>query len=118
MQSAFPGHGQRRWCFAGSCGFNFRSLQECAQKLNELGISFEETIETFRSLQDMTRLKGLILSGEGPRSESKYPRKGMAGAVPGHADKVCDTINPAFVGAVGVAKWATFQVDDAESFFN
>lgn len=66
----------------------------------------------------MTRLKGLILSGEGPRSESKYPRKGMAGAVPGHADKVCDTINPAFVGAVGVAKWATFQVDDAESFFN
>lgn len=86
-------------------------------KLNELAISFEDMIEAFESLQDM-RLNGLVLSAEGPRSESQYLCEGIASAVPGHADKVCDTVNPAFVGAVGVAKWAKFQVDDAESFFN
>lgn len=103
--------------FTGSCEFNFCSLQERAQKLNDLGISFEEMIEAFGSLQSMARLKGHILSGEGPWSEPQYPCMGIA-SVPGHADQVCDAINLAFVGAVGVAKWAKFQVDDAGSFFN
>jgi hypothetical protein len=42
----------------------------------------------------------------------------MATAAPDHADKICDISNPAFVGAVGAAKWAQLQVDHTESFFN
>lgn len=66
----------------------------------------------------MTRLKALILSGEGPRSDFQHLRERMATASPDHADKICDISNPAFVGAVGAAKWAKLQVDHAESFFN
>lgn len=86
--------------------------------MNELGISLGGTIEVFGNLQGMTALKGLILSGEGPRSDFQYMRESIAAAVPDHKDKICDSIDLAFVGAVGAAKWAKFQVDHADTFFN
>lgn len=64
----------------------------------------------------MTRPKGLIFSGEGPWSDFQDLREGIVTAVPELADKICDSIDPAFVGAVGAAKWAKFQVDHAETF--
>lgn len=66
----------------------------------------------------MTALKGLILSGEGPRSDFEYLRQGFIAAIPEDSKKIRDSIDPAFVGAVGAAKWAKFQVDHAETFFN
>jgi hypothetical protein len=74
-------------------------------------------IKLFSNLRDMTTLRGLILSGEGPRSDFEYLREGIITAVPEHADKICDSIDPAFVGAVGAAKWAKFQVDHADTFY-
>lgn len=83
-----------------------------------MGESIGALIEAFGNLQGMTALKGLILSGEGPKLDFEYLRQGMIAVDPDYADKIRDSIDPAFVGAVGAAKWAKFQVDHAESFFN
>ncbi|KAJ5369061.1 uncharacterized protein N7496_008821 [Penicillium cataractarum] len=115
---------------ANGCNLRFRGMArqdgasritdndtERAQKINELGISLGDTIEVFANMQG-TGPKGLILSGEGPQLDFKYLRESIAAAVPDHADKICDSIDPTFVGAVGAAKWAKFQVDHADTFFN
>lgn len=94
------------------------SLQGRAQKVKDIGESLGVTVEAFGNMPGMTALKGLILSGEGPRSDFEYLRQGFIAAIPEDSKKIRDSIDPAFVGAVGAAKWAKFQVDHAETFFN
>ncbi|RYP05936.1 hypothetical protein DL765_009677 [Monosporascus sp. GIB2] len=54
-------------------------------------------------------VRAIVLSGDAPPEAFHNIRDIVVGILPGQVDKIRDTIDPLYAGAVGAAEWAKFQ---------
>ncbi|KAL9623569.1 MAG: hypothetical protein Q9160_002250 [Pyrenula sp. 1 TL-2023] len=64
--------------------------------------------------QDIEDLRAIILSGDAPPTAFENIRTIVVDLLPGQVDKIRDTLDPLYVGAVGAAQWARIQIQDTK----
>ncbi|KAJ5669046.1 hypothetical protein N7462_010116 [Penicillium macrosclerotiorum] len=92
--------------------------QERDERYDEFRENQAEMLEGVAFLKDMSTLKGIIITGEGPEWAMKRLQNSITLAAPDYANKIQGFIDPAFAGAVGAAKWAKYQLEHADTFFD
>jgi hypothetical protein len=62
--------------------------------------------------QDVKHLHAIVFSGDAPPALIQRIRNIITDLLPGQAEKVRDSIDPLYVGAIGAAEWAKRQAED------